>query len=115
MPPVFRGKFGKPQERTVTVVAGQSATADFDLATAPLLNETIVVVGSRTPRTNADSPVPVDVVTAEELARSGRTETGRLLHTMAASYVSTPQTIADGSDHVDPASCAAWGRTRSSS
>jgi iron complex outermembrane receptor protein len=99
----------KVQERTVTVAAGQTASADFDLMTAELLNETIVVVGSRTPRTNADSPVPVDVVTAEELSRSGRTETGRLLHTLAASYVSTPQTIADGSDHVDPASLRGLG------
>ena len=99
----------KFQERIVTVVAGQSAQADFQLTTTPLLNETVVVVGSRTPRTNVESPVAVDVVTAEEMSRSGRTETGRLLHTLAASYVSTPQTIADGSDHVDPASLRGLG------
>lgn len=99
----------KLQERVVTVVAGQTAEADFQLSTAPLLNETIVVVGSRTPRTNVESPVPVDVVTADELSRSGRTQTGRLLHTLAASFVSTPQTIADGSDHVDPASLRGLG------
>lgn len=99
----------KFQERIVTVVAGQAAQADFALSTTPLLNETVVVVGSRTPRTNVESPVAVDVVTAEEMARSGRTETGRLLHTLAASYVSTPQTIADGSDHVDPASLRGLG------
>ena len=37
--------------------AGASVELDFELATVPLLNETIVVVGSRTPRTNVDSPV----------------------------------------------------------
>jgi iron complex outermembrane receptor protein len=99
----------KAQEKTITVTAGGTATASFGLTTVPILNETIVVVGSRTPRTNVDSPVPVDVVTAEELGRSGRTQTGRLLHTLAASYVSTPQTIADGSDHVDPASLRGLG------
>ncbi|HEY5945916.1 MAG TPA: TonB-dependent receptor [Kofleriaceae bacterium] len=97
------------QEHTVTVEAGVAAKLDFQLATIPQLNETIVVVGSRTPRTNADTTVPVDVVTSEEIARSGRTETGRVLHTLAASYISTPQTIADGTDHVDPASLRGLG------
>src|SRR5690606_5657117 len=64
------------QERTVRVEAGVTAKLDFQLPTIPLLNETIVVVGSRTPRTNVETPVPVDVVSAEDIARSGRTETG---------------------------------------
>src|SRR5690606_33315350 len=85
------------------------AKLDFQLATIPLLNETIVVVGSRTPRTNVETPVPVDVVSAEDIARSGRTETGRVLHSLAASYISTPQSIADGTDHVDPASLRGLG------
>lgn len=98
-----------PAERTVAVTVGATAKLDVPLTTLPLLNETIVVVGSRTPRTNADSTVPVDVVTSEEIARSGRTETGRILHTLAPSFISTPQTVADGSDHVDPASLRGLG------
>lgn len=97
------------QERTVRVEAGVTAKLDFQLATIPLLNETIVVVGSRTPRTNVETPVPVDVVSAEDIARSGRTETGRVLHSLAASYISTPQSIADGTDHIDPASLRGLG------
>ena len=98
-----------PEDRTVAVTVGATAKLDVPLATIPLLNETIVVVGSRTPRTNADTTVPVDVVTSEEIARSGRTETGRILHTLAPSFISTPQTVADGSDHVDPASLRGLG------
>jgi iron complex outermembrane recepter protein len=107
----LRADFGgfNSQELSAQVSAGATAKLDFELATIPLLNETIVVVGSRTPRTNADTTVPVDVVTAEELARSGRTETGRVLHTLAASYISTPQSIADGTDHIDPASLRGLG------
>ena len=99
----------KSDERAVTVALDAPATASFQLATLTAIEETIIVVGSRTPRTNADTTVPVDVVTSEEIARSGRTETGRVLHTLAASYISTPQTIADGSDHVDPASLRGLG------
>jgi iron complex outermembrane receptor protein len=107
----IRADFGgfKSQELSTSVEAGAVAKLGFQLATIPLLNETIVVVGSRTPRTNVDTTVPVDVVTGEEMARSGRTETGRVLHTLAASYISTPQTIADGTDHVDPASLRGLG------
>ena len=101
----------EPVERSLRVSAGVTLTITVPLATmeAPLLNETIVVVGSRTPRTNLDSPVPIDVLTSEELGRSGRTETGRILHSLAPSFISTPQTVADGSDHVDPASLRGLG------
>jgi iron complex outermembrane receptor protein len=99
----------KSEERAVNVVLGATAKLDFALVTAQLLNETIVVVGSRTPRTNVETTVPVDVVTAEEIARSGQLETGRILHSLAASYLSTPQTISDGTDHVDPASLRGLG------
>ena len=98
----------KTEEKPLGIEKGDKVELGFQLVTATL-NETIVVVGSRTPRTNVDSPVPVDVVTAEEIARSGRTETGRVLHSLAASYISAPQTIADGSDHVDPASLRGLG------
>ncbi len=110
-PVKIRAEFAgfKTEERTVTVMLDAPAKLDIPLTTIPLLNETIVVVGSRTPRTNVDSPVPVDVVTSEEVARSGRTETGRILHTLAPSFISTPQTVADGSDHVDPASLRGLG------
>jgi iron complex outermembrane receptor protein len=98
----------KSEEKPLNIEKGDKVEIGFQLVTATL-NETIVVVGSRTPRTNVDSPVPVDVVTSEEIARSGRTETGRVLHALAASYISAPQTIADGSDHVDPASLRGLG------
>jgi iron complex outermembrane receptor protein len=99
----------KSEERVVNVPASGAAKLDFALATAQQLNETIVIVGSRTPRTNVETTVPVDVITTEEIERSGRTETGRILNNLSASYLSVPQTIADGTDHVDPASLRGLG------
>jgi iron complex outermembrane recepter protein len=97
------------EERTVRVEAGATRELLFKLPTAPLINETVVVVGSRTPRTNLDTPVPVDVITKEEIARSGRTELGRILDELVPSFLSTPQTISDGTDHVDPSSLRGLG------
>ncbi|HET9989127.1 MAG TPA: TonB-dependent receptor, partial [Kofleriaceae bacterium] len=99
----------KSEERVVNVPASGAAKLDFALATAQQLNETIVIVGSRTPRTNVETTVPVDVITTEEIQRSGRIETGRILNNLSASYLSVPQTISDGTDHVDPASLRGLG------
>ena len=99
----------RSEERAVNVTAGATAKLDFALITAPVITQTVVAVGSRTPRTNVDSPVAVDVITSEDLSRSGRTESGRVLSQLEPSYLSVPQTIADGSDHVDPASLRGLG------
>jgi iron complex outermembrane recepter protein len=106
-----RIEFGgfQTEERDVTVTAGLSLTLDFALQAVQQLNEVIVVVGSRTPRTNVETPVAIDVVTEDEITHTGRTETGRILNTLAPSYISMPQTVVDGSDHVDPASLRGLG------
>ena len=96
-------------QKQVTVSSGKTADVDIPLSLDQLLTEVVVVVGSRTPRTNVETTAPVDVVTAEEIARVGKTETGRVLSTVAPSYVSTPQTVSDGTDHVDPASLRGLG------
>ena len=96
-------------QKQLTVTSGKPADVDFPLALDQLLTEVVVVVGSRTPRTNVETTAPVDVVTAEEISHVGKTETGRVLSTLAPSFISNPQTVADGTDHVDPASLRGLG------
>jgi iron complex outermembrane recepter protein len=91
------------------VAATDAEPSDAALPEAEDLAEVVVVVGSRTPRTRTETPVPVDVITAEEIRRVGASETGRVLAALAPSFISAPQTIADGSDHVDPASLRGLG------
>lgn len=71
----------------------------------------IVLVGSRsTGRTVIDSPVPVDVIDVVELTSQGpQTTVNEILNYVAPSFTSTPQTVADGTDHVDPASLRGLG------
>ncbi|HET7500321.1 MAG TPA: TonB-dependent receptor, partial [Kofleriaceae bacterium] len=98
----------QPSEKELTLSAGETADVDFPLELHQI-GEVVVVVGSRTPRTNVETTAPVDVVTSEEINHVGRTETGRILSTLAPSFVSNPQTVADGTDHVDPASLRGLG------
>lgn len=71
----------------------------------------IVLVGSRsTGRTVIDSPVPVDVIDVVELTSQGpQTTVNEILNYVAPSFTSTSQTVADGTDHVDPASLRGLG------
>jgi iron complex outermembrane recepter protein len=76
--------------------------ADDDASGAA--EETIIVTGTRrADRTVADSPVPIDVITAESLSTSGFTETNRLLNQTVPSFNFPQPSITDGTDVVRPA------------
>ncbi|PYP69442.1 MAG: TonB-dependent receptor, partial [Gemmatimonadetes bacterium] len=96
-------------EQRVTVAAGQTVTADFKLAATPLSLNEVVVVGARTSRTAVETPVPVDVISAQEIADNGQTEVNQILATLAPSFNASHQTIGDGSDHINPASLRGLG------
>ncbi|MFN2421816.1 MAG: TonB-dependent receptor domain-containing protein [Gemmatimonadota bacterium] len=96
-------------EQRVSVATGETATADFRLPRGALLVDQIVVVGSRTSRTSVETPVPVDVITETEVRTSGQTEVNQILRDLVPSFNASHQTIADGSDHINPASLRGLG------
>lgn len=66
--------------------------------------DAIIVTGTRrTDRTVADSPVPVDVISGEELLNSGSTETNRLLNQLVPSFNFPQPSLTDGTDSLRPA------------
>ena len=66
--------------------------------------EEIVVTGSRgRPRTVADSPVPVDVFSAEDLQDVSYTDTNDILRTLVPSFNIARQPISDGGTFIRPA------------
>lgn len=68
------------------------------------VDETIIVTGTRrTDRTIVDSPVPIDVISADSLANNGYTETNRLLNQLVPSFNFPQPSITDGTDTVRPA------------
>ena len=72
--------------------------------------EEVVVVGTRVPgRSAEDLPVPVDVLTADELARTGQTELGRMLQAIAPSFNFSTSAISDGTDALRPATLRGLG------
>jgi len=71
---------------------------------------TIIVTGTRrADRTIADSPVPIDVIGADQLQQSGFTETNRLLRDLVPSFNFPQPSITDGTDVIRPATLRGLG------
>ena len=88
----------------VTLGAGATVTRNVRLAESAALLETVVAVGTRRPdRTATDAPVPVDVLTAADIQATGLTETAQIIQRLAPSVNFPRATVADGTDHVRPA------------
>ena len=95
---------------TVQVAAGGTATQDFTLDRAAVALEEIAVTGSRrTERSAVDQPVPVDILTQEEIRQTGRTETAAIIQQLAPSFNFPRTSIGDGTDHTRPATLRGLG------
>ncbi|MFC4294267.1 TonB-dependent receptor plug domain-containing protein [Novosphingobium tardum] len=81
-----------------TTPAEEEATPATDDAS------TIIVTGSRsTTRTVENSPVPVDVLSAEAITEGGQVETNKILNKLVPSFNFPQPAISDGSDALRPA------------
>jgi iron complex outermembrane receptor protein len=74
------------------------------------MNE-VVVTGTRgLPRTKLESTAPVDLLDLKNLVVEGpQTNVTDILNQIAPSFNSTTQTVADGTDHIDPATVRGLG------
>ncbi len=101
----------RTQRIPVTVSASQVTDAGMTQLVAGNQLEGVMIIGSRStvPRTNVETAVPVDVITARELVVTGQVEPTQMLAFVAPSFNSSRQTIADGTDHIDPATIRGLG------
>lgn len=66
--------------------------------------ERIIVTGSRrNDRTVSESMVPIDVLSAEDIAKTGQLEVSQVLSNLVPSFNYPNATVADGTDHARPA------------
>ncbi|MBX2821443.1 MAG: TonB-dependent receptor [Rhodothermaceae bacterium] len=97
-------------ETTLTVAAGEARVVNFSLSrSVAAFGEEVVVLGSRSNRTAIETPVPVDIISTQEIEQMGVSELNQILHYVASSFNSSHQTISDGTDHVNPASLRGLG------
>jgi len=96
---------------TQEVPVGGRTQFDLQLAPDEKTLQEVVVVGSRAnvARTNIETPVPVDIIGAREIKAFAQTDVTQILNFIAPSFSSNRQTVADGTDHIDPASLRGLG------
>lgn len=95
--------------QTAPEAAPQEAGAVADQE--PVAAEEIIVTGTRSQqaRSNVDTAAPIDVVNAEQLSQTGQIEVAQMINFVAPSFNSAKQTIANGTDHIDPATLRGLG------
>ncbi len=94
----------------IVVRANETTNADVTMSSTAVGDE-IVLVGSRsTGRTKLTTAVPVDIIPmAQVINEIGQVDVNQILNYIAPSFQSARQTIADGTDHVDPAQLRGLG------
>lgn len=97
------------QSKEVTVGVGQEAVLDFTLETGFSIDQPIAIGNRGDPASGLDTSAPVDIISPQEIANSSQTELSHLLHYVISSFHSTNQTIADGTDHIDPGTLRGLG------
>jgi iron complex outermembrane receptor protein len=97
---------GLPPKITEVVVSGPTLTVDVSLSLG--FTEQITV-GSRTVGAEAEKAVPVDIISQDQIASSGYTETAQVIQSLAPSFNFPRPTITDGTDTVRPATLRGLG------
>ena len=106
----------KPTRFLISLLLIQSFTASLnaqdtaEVPTPTIELEEVITVGTRVPeRSRLDSPVPVDVISEDEIRKTGHTEAGRVLQTLAPSFNFSSSSISDGTDALRPATLRGLG------
>ncbi|WP_236025399.1 TonB-dependent receptor [Flavobacterium geliluteum] len=97
------------ESKTVTVT-GPVVNVTLASGSGETLQD-VVIIGSRNPtRTVTESAVPIDVIAMKDIATQGaQTNLNQILNMVAPSFTSNTQTVADGTDHLDPAQLRGLG------
>jgi iron complex outermembrane receptor protein len=97
-------------QETVSVPGGGSVSRNFALRQTGISLDQVVVTGSRrTDRTVVDAPVPIDVLSSEDIQRTGLTETSQIIQMLAPSFNFPRPSVNDGTDHIRPATLRGLG------
>ncbi len=92
-------------------VAVTGATLNVTLTGTGESLQDVVVLGSRSAaRTVTESAVPIDVISMKDIASQGpQANLNQILNMVAPSFTSNTTTVADGTDHIDPAQLRGLG------
>jgi iron complex outermembrane recepter protein len=95
--------------KTISLKVGETNRLDFVLETSFSIDEPISIASRGEPTSLLHTTEPVDVISHQQLESVSHLELSQVLQYLIPSFHSTRQTIADGTDHVDPATLRGLG------
>lgn len=97
--------------QTVTVNVKETETVNVALSESTAALSEVIVTGTRSAgRVKTESPVPVDVISVQQLTtQAPQNNLNQILNVVAPSFTSNTTTVADGTDHIDPAQLRGLG------
>ena len=97
--------------QVISVITGETGAVQDLVLTGSRDLGVVTVIGSRsTARTRVETPVPVDVIPMAQVVNDvGQVDLNQILTFIAPSFQSARQTVADGTDHLDPAQLRGLG------
>ncbi len=95
--------------KEISVKVGETVQLDFLLQTGFSIDQPISIGTRGKPLSSLNTSSPVDIITPQMLENAAGLELSTVLHYLVPSFHSTHQTIADGTDHIDPATLRGLG------
>jgi iron complex outermembrane receptor protein len=92
-----------PRTITVTLAENEQRTLNVELQATAVTTDIVVVVGTRAAaRTVTDSPLPIDVLSAQELVNTGQTTFDKMLQHRVPSFSVSQTPVNDATALLDP-------------
>jgi iron complex outermembrane recepter protein len=98
-----------PLSKTINLKNEETLTLDFILETSFSIDEPVSIASRANPTSSLSTTEPVDVISNEQLENVSHLELSQVLQYLIPTFHSTHQTIADGTDHIDPATLRGLG------
>ncbi len=99
----------KTFEQKITIVEGETLELIIFLEPGFAVDQVSSLGTKGEAQTSLEQVLPVDIISQQQIKSTSYTELGELLHYLLPSFNSNQQTIADGTDHIDPATIHGLG------
>lgn len=95
--------------KPVEVQVGETVQVDFVLETGFSIDQPVSLGSRAQPTSSLSNTAAVDIVAPDDITDASQIELSHILQYLIPSFHSTHQTIADGTDHIDPATLRGLG------
>lgn len=97
------------EEKEINITEGETLIIDYLLKSTSDIDQQFSLGSRAEPRSLLETTAPVDIISPKDITNSNQIELSSILHYLTPSFYSVNQTIADGTDHIDPATLRGLG------